>query len=319
MVHDPRLEGTNQATKVVLRTSDGHASAASVHAPPGATGAPVILLHGLSQQRRFWDPVVARMRHAPVVTLDQRGHGASTAGPGADYSIDRCARDVIELAESLAYPSIHLVGHSWGGAVALRVTAAAPDLVESCCLIDGGLSTPSAPTTPGSDPTIREAVLKRLRPPDLGIAIDEIWAILARGMGDAWSDEAQQALVPTYSVEPDGTARTVIGVDRHMAVLEGLLDYDPWPDAESVRGPLWAIFCEPRGVQADESRLRVIERAQRLQYALVQRWHGALHDVPLQWPALVAGLIDNLVESSSGKLARSSQVPSVTDMLEVSA
>ena len=306
-------------TEVVLRTSDGLVSAATVHPPAGAAGVPVILLHGLSQQRRFWEPVVARIRHAPVITLDQRGHGASTAGPRAVYSIDRCARDVIELAQLLAYPSIHVVGHSWGGAVALRVTAAAPNLVESCCLIDGGLSTPSAPTTPGSDPTIRETLLKRLRPPDLGIAIDEIWAFLACGMGDAWSDEAQQALLPTYSVEPDGTARTVIGIDRHMAVLEALLDYDPWPDAESVRGPLWAIFCEARGVQADESRLRIIERAQRLQNVLVQRWHGALHDVPLQWPALVAGLIDNLVESYGGKLARSSQVPSATDMLGDSA
>ena len=306
-------------TDVMLRTSDGLVSTASLHAPAGATGAPVILLHGLSQQRRFWDPVVARMRHAPVVTIDQRGHGASTAGPQADYSIDRCARDVIELAESLAYPRIHVVGHSWGGAVALRVTAAAPDLVESCCLIDGGLSTPSAPALPGSDPAIREALLERLRPPELGIPIDEIWTILARGMGDAWSDEAQQALVPTYSVDPDGTARTVIGVDRHMSVLAGLLDYDPWPDAENVRQPVWAIFCEPRGVQSDESRLRVIERAQQMPHALVQRWHGAMHDVPLQWPALVAGLIDTLVESSSSKLARRSQLPSVTDILGVSA
>ncbi len=306
-------------TDVTLRTSDGLVSTASVHAPAGATGAPVVLLHGLSQQRRFWDPVVARMRYAPVVTIDQRGHGVSTAGPRADYSVDRCARDVIELAELLAYPSIHVVGHSWGGAVALRVAAAAPDLVESCCLIDGGLSTPSAPRLPGSDPAIREALLERLRPPELGIAIDEIWMILARGMGEAWSAEAQEALVPTYLVHPDGTARTVIGVDRHMSVLSGLLDYDPWPDAESVRLPLWAIFCEPHGVQSDESRLRVIERAQRMSHALVQRWHGALHDVPLQWPALVAGLIDNLVESTSGKLARGSQLPGVTDTLGVSA
>jgi pimeloyl-ACP methyl ester carboxylesterase len=299
-------EGRNLVTEVVLRTSDGLVSAASVHATAAATGVPVILLHGLSQQRRFWDPVVSRMRHAPVVTLDQRGHGESTAGPDADYSIDRCARDVIELAESLSYPGIHVVGHSWGGAVALRVAAVAPGLVESCCLIDGGLSTPSAPRSPGSDPAMRAALLERLRPPALGIPIDDIWGIIAGGMGDAWSDEAQRALVPTYSVEPDGTARTVIGIDRHMAVLEGLLDYDPWPDAEALRGPMWAVFCEPRGPQADESRLRVIERAQRLQSAYVQRWNGALHDVPLQWPALVAGLVDSLVESCSDERARSS-------------
>ena len=205
-------------TEVVLRTSDGLVSAATVHPPAGAAGVPVILLHGLSQQRRFWEPVVARIRHAPVITLDQRGHGASTAGPRADYSSDRCAREVIELAQLLAYPSIHVVGHSWGGAVALRVTAAAPNLVESCCLIDGGLSTPSAPTTPGSDPTIRETLLKRLRPPDLGIAIDEgetvgldlrltrivaAWqdALIAAGYGD--EDSSALGRIGRGDVTPD--------------------------------------------------------------------------------------------------------------------
>jgi hypothetical protein len=31
----------------------------------------------------------------------------------------------------------------------------------------------------------------------------------------------------------------------------------------------------------------------------LQRWYGALHDVPLQWPALVAGLIETVVERTS--------------------
>ena len=306
--------GGRSAVDVVVRASDGHVSAATVHGPTSgheATSghehmddAAVVLLHGLSQQRRFWAPVVSRMRHRPVVTVDQRGHGASNALATGEYSIDRCARDIVELAEDLGLARIHVVGHSWGGAVALRLAAAAPGLVASACLIDGGLTTPSAPSS--TDPGRRAELLARLRPPALGIPIDDIWRIIGEGMGGSLSGEIREALAPTYAIGSDGLARTVIGVDRHMAVLEALLDYDPWPDADALLVPLWAVFCEPRGVQVDEMRLRAIERAQHLPTALVQRWNGALHDVPLQWPALVAGLVDSLVESSASDLARSS-------------
>jgi pimeloyl-ACP methyl ester carboxylesterase len=207
-----------------------------------------------------------------------------------------------ELADELNLARIHVVGHSWGGAVALRLAAAAPRLVATACLIDGGLTTPSAPS--GSDPDRRAELLARLRPPALGIPIDDIWQIIGEGMGGSLTLEMRAALAPTYEIGADGLARTVIGIDRHMAVLEGLLDYDPWPDADSLLVPLWAVFCEPRHAQADEVRRRVIERTQHLPTALVQRWNGALHDVPLQWPALVAGLVDSLVESSAGDLAR---------------
>ena len=293
---------------VVVESSDGQVSAATVHVSASGDGArgdeAVVLLHGLSQQRRFWDPVVSRMRHWPVVTVDQRGHGASTAIASDDFSIDRCARDIIELAADLGLARIHVVGHSWGGAVALRIAAAAPGLVASACLIDGGLTTPSAPST--TDASRRADLLDRLRPPALGIPIDDIWQIIGEGMGGSLTAEIREALAPTYAIGSDGLARTVIGIDRHMAVLEGLLDYDPWPDADSLLVPLWAVFCEPRQAQLDEVRLRAIERAQRLPTALVQRWNGALHDVPLQWPALVAGLINGLVESSASDLGRSS-------------
>jgi pimeloyl-ACP methyl ester carboxylesterase len=299
--------GARSVVNAVVRSSDGHVSAATVH-DSTAGGEPngeeaVILLHGLSQQRRFWDPVVARMRHRPIISVDQRGHGASTADPSDDFSIDRCARDIIELSAELGFARVHVVGHSWGGAVALRLAAAAPGLVASACLIDGGLSTPSAPSE--TDPARRADLLSRLRPPALGIPIDEIWQMIGAGMGGSLTGEVRDALAPTYVIGPEGLARTVIGIDRHMAVLEGLLDYDPWPDAESLCVPLWAVFCEPRQAQADEVRLRAIERTEQLPTALVQRWNGAWHDVPLQWPALVAGLIDSCVESSTSDLVRS--------------
>jgi hypothetical protein len=42
------------------------------------------------------------------------------------------------------------------------------------------------------------------------------------------------------------------------------------------------------------------EDAARRTNCLIHRWPGAVHDVPLQWPALVAGLVDAVVESTEG-------------------
>ncbi|MUH45877.1 MAG: alpha/beta fold hydrolase [Actinobacteria bacterium] len=282
-----------ESSDITFASSDGWHSVASVISDGADGAAPIVLLHGLSQQRHFWDPVLRRLRHRPVISLDQRGHGASTASADADFSIDRCAADVAELAAQLGVERLHVVGHSWGAAVALRLAAGWPELVASVALVDGGLWTP--PALLGS----RAEVLERLRPPALGIPLEEIWGILAdHGMAAFWSDEVQAALEPTYVVGADGLARTVIGMDRHMAVLDGMFDYDPWPDAEAIAVPVWAAFCEPRTPQVDALRLGTIARAMALPAAYVQQWSGATHDVPVQWPALVAGFIDALVESA---------------------
>ena len=49
----------------------------------------------------------------------------------------------------------------------------------------------------------------------------------------------------------------------------------------------------------DPRRANAVERAQAHPRFVVHIWGGALHDVPLQWPALVAGLIDAAVEQAS--------------------
>ena len=51
-------------------------------------------------------------------------------------------------------------------------------------------------------------------------------------------------------------------------------------------------------VQSVYSRIRDFDLILQEQQQAIP-WGGALHDVPLQWPALVAGLIDAAVEQAS--------------------
>ena len=285
-----------------LRASDGAGMAVEIHGSLPDDGTPVVLLHGLSQQRHFWGPVISRLRHRPVLVLDQRGHGDSDAGVDADFTIPRVAADVVEALDAVRADRAHVIGHSWGAAVAIAIAARHPQRVMSVGLIDGGLWA----RDPGAD---REAELERLRPPALGLPADDLWAMVSGGqLAPWWSEEIRRALEPTFTADASGLLRTRIGVERHMAVLRAMLDYDPWPDAAHITCPAWHVRCLSEATARRDIIDPALDRA-RARTALetsilMQEWEGAIHDVPLQWPALVAGFIDALIESAQGKEAR---------------
>ena len=260
------------------------------------TGVPVLLLHGLSQQSAFWDPVVRRMSSRPVLALDQRGHGRNDTPVDADFGVAACAQDAIDAMDDQGWDRAVVVGHSWGGAVALGAAALAPHRVAAVVLLDGGLWTPA-------DHGDRDEVRARLTPPRLGLPADELWPMIAAGsLAPWWSEETAAALAPTFVTDDEGRMSTRLGFDRHMKVLDGLLDHDAAADIAAVGAagtPVWAVVCG----DIDDRRARAVERAQSQPGFLVHHWAGALHDVPLQWPALVAGLVDAAVEQASREAA----------------
>jgi pimeloyl-ACP methyl ester carboxylesterase len=283
-----------------IPSADGFDLVASVlPSDPDSPGAavPVLLLHGLSQQRHFWGPVVRRLRSRPVAALDQRGHGDADSPLEADYSVATCAADAIAALDVLGWSRAVVVGHSWGASVALSVAATAPERVEAVGLVDGGLW---SPTSMGP----REEARLRLTPPALGMPEEELWGLIRSGaLGEAWSDEIEAALRPTFVVHAEGRIRTRLGFDRHMRVLDGLLDYDALADLAVLREvgcPVWAVVCEGVDRAWTDARAAALASAAEAGHVLVHRWDGAIHDVPLQWPALVAGFIDALVESGRG-------------------
>lgn len=274
-----------------VRTSDGRDIVAEQRS---GEGIPLVLLHGLSQQRRFWSPVIARLSPSlDLIAVDQRAHGDSDTPLESDYSIDRCARDVIEVLDALVIERAVLIGHSWGAWVSARAAAAAPDRVVTTGLIDGALRSPA-------DLGDRAQVLQRLRPPTLGIATEELWSRIAAGdLHDYFDEHTRAALSPTF-VESDGLLRTRIGIDRHMAVLEGLIDYDATEDIRVRAGDTYAVVAGNRDAFDDRVRARLDRIGPEVH---LQAWPGAIHDVPLQWPALVAGWIAS-VHAAAGRAGR---------------
>lgn len=300
---------------MLIRAHDGVPIVAEMldAATPAASGAlaeqvPLVMLHGLSQQRHYWGPVAQRLSGRRIITVDQRGHGdAATEEVNAesDFSMDRLADDVVDVLDAFEVSSAIIVGHSWGASVALRTAVRHRDRVRSAVLLDGGLFGPRHLV---DDSRTIAQVRELLRPPPLGMLEPVLWQAISGGdLSPYWSVQLRSALEPTFSVDDTGRVTTRLGMERHMAVLDGLIDYDPSPDVQHVSCPTWLVSCEPRisevaaEAPADDlsdawvnARSRTL--AQLPQAFFLQRWFGALHDVPLQWPAMVAGLLETVAE-----------------------
>ncbi len=264
---------------------------------------PVLLLHGLASTRRFWNLVVPDLVAAglSVVALDQRGHGESPVPSDVPFGPEAVARDALTALDALGISRAVVVGHSWGGTIALTLAADQPGRVLAAVAIDGGF----AVRPPDTDLVeLRE----RLTPPTWSMPPDELTAMLARGqLAPYWDDERARALLPLFGVGPDGRARSRLPLDQHLAILDGMLGSDVEQTLQSVRCPAWLVSCEPAGSMADGADEWSQQKADGLAIAAAtlpnartMRWSGALHDVPLQWPALVSGLIRSAAQSTTG-------------------
>lgn len=98
-------------------------------------GAPILLLHGIAHSLRAWDPNIAGLaaRHT-VYALDIIGHGL-TDKPTSSYHISDLAKFVHDFMAAVDLPKAHLVGHSMGGAIAMRFAITYPSQVDKLVLV----------------------------------------------------------------------------------------------------------------------------------------------------------------------------------------
>ncbi|WP_457632227.1 alpha/beta fold hydrolase [Oceanithermus desulfurans] len=101
------------------------------------SGPAVVLVHGITENLRVWDPVVRRLAgERTVVRLDLRGHGASERADG--YGLAAMVADVIAVIEAAGVARPDVVGHSLGGLVASALGNAYP--VRSVANVDQPLA-----------------------------------------------------------------------------------------------------------------------------------------------------------------------------------
>jgi pimeloyl-ACP methyl ester carboxylesterase len=100
-------------------------------------GQPVVLIHSSVSANRQWRALTEALRDSyRVLAINLFGYGQTTPWPGTSpQSLYAQARLVLGLCEELGAP-VHLVGHSFGGSVALKVAALLGPHVGSLILLE---------------------------------------------------------------------------------------------------------------------------------------------------------------------------------------
>jgi pimeloyl-ACP methyl ester carboxylesterase len=104
------------------------------------SGEPVLFFHGVLLSDAF-RPMLAQPGVADshqCITWRRRGYAGSRPGPSSD-SIVEAAADGRALLEHLGIERAHVVGHSYGGCVALQLALDAPEMVHSLALVEAAL------------------------------------------------------------------------------------------------------------------------------------------------------------------------------------
>ena len=150
-------------------TVHGHRRAYALGGRDVGTAPVLLLLHGLGCDRHTWDPVWDRLaEHYTLLAPDLLGHGESDK-PRGDYSPGGYANGMRDLLTVLGIDKATVVGHSFGGAVAMQFAYQFPERTERLALVDpGGLGTEVSALIrmlglPGYDLVLRALTLPGVR------------------------------------------------------------------------------------------------------------------------------------------------------------
>lgn len=188
----------------------------------GGAGRPIVFVHGLMSSSQTWAAQLERLadRHR-VIAPDLFGHGES-AKPAGDYSLSAHAASLRDLFDAIDIPSAILVGHSFGGGVALQMAYLFPDRVDALVLVSsGGLGRELNPmlraaTLPGSEivlPVIASSWVH-----SIGDTALKVWSKIGLPAVSPSTDEAWRGLP---SLADADTRRAFLATSRSVIDMHG--------------------------------------------------------------------------------------------------
>lgn len=113
----------------------------NVHYQVKGEGPDVVMIHGVTSSLAIWYAKVMPElgRDFRVTAYDLRGHGYSDPTP-TGYTSRQMADDLLALLDHLNVEKARIVGHSFGGSIALNLALLHPERVEAVVLGDTGVA-----------------------------------------------------------------------------------------------------------------------------------------------------------------------------------
>ncbi len=240
----------------------------------GTGNPPLVFLHSLAGTRFHWQQQVTHFaRHHRVAAIDLLGHGDNPTPWTEGLSFQRVANDVLSTANHLGLGKFVLVGHSFGGGVAIACAATVPNQLVGLILADPIGDQRQAPQEETT--AFKKAIQS------------EQYEETVRGF---WQDiliEAQPATHDRVMEDLRGTPReTVVGG------FAAMLAYDPVTPLQSYRGRVLSITTP--GNDFPYSLHNLIPELPN------ETIHGVSHWLQMDRPEEFNQLIEKFVERRTG-------------------
>ncbi|HSP96778.1 MAG TPA: alpha/beta hydrolase [Candidatus Dormibacteraeota bacterium] len=255
----------------------------------GGTGLPpVLFLHGGSAHAHWWDFTIPYLRDRfRCVALDLRGHGGSDRSAGGDYGLAAHAGDVAAVVEALGLAGGGVVGHSFGGWVAMIYAGRAGAAVGALAILD------SRPTIGVRSARMLEALRKlpHTRYATHAEAITRFRLLPAATSADA----AVVAHVATHGIVRDADGTYLPRFDRRA--LAGAGAQDLTPHLRAARCPILAVRAAHSEI-VDAAALTAFRTAvPSVELAEIADAH---HHLMLDQPAAVAAVVGDFLARHLG-------------------
>jgi pimeloyl-ACP methyl ester carboxylesterase len=271
----------------------------------GPTDAPtVVLVHGLgdSGARDFYPvlPSLAALYH--VVAFDLPGFGRSTRGHEL-YSPERYVEFIHAMVGQHCRGPFNLVGHSMGGALALRYAASFPMDVSRLLLIDvAGI--------------LHQKAYANFA---LFTGLENVLGVLAAAGKDALRLAMEEASRQTQPLQPllqaapdlrillqnDLFRATFLGSPTRIAALALILE-NFGPTIAQVRSPTWILWGRHDAIASQRTGLVLQARLPHAQFYILE---ASSHDPMLSEPAVVSQLMLRWLGTPTDHLAVTAPPP----------
>lgn len=251
----PNLLNVADAVAIV-RTDDDVA----LHVRVMGEGDPVLLLTGgPGFSGGYLEPVAEHVSKTHTAILpDQRGTGESGPDPfdATAFGIERSVADLEQIRVSLGHDTLTVVGHSWGGILAMHYAAAHPDRVSNLVLLNSGGVDPSFMRGYQANISARmtdedRAALAKIVPAEQTI---EAYADAVRAANRAMA--GGMTATPQAAAELRDTWMTPEQFDARVAIImqRPLAAYDLKPTLGAYQGPATVVHGEldPIGIDTAE-------------------------------------------------------------------
>jgi pimeloyl-ACP methyl ester carboxylesterase len=112
----------------------------------GGTGDPVLLIHGSGVAATFAPTMTEpSLKGYRLIRYHRRGYAGSSRAP-VPFTVKDQAADAAALLKTLGIARAHVVGHSYGGQIALQLALDAPSIVRSLAIMEPPIFNASGPS-----------------------------------------------------------------------------------------------------------------------------------------------------------------------------